>query len=516
MPITHDYDLRDPVYLFGYVETSACPLCSTITYLWAWEPLGAEQRLRCARCWGQQFAHLRYQDNTREFGETLNNSRLALPFHHTSTYTYTFPDPKCEFCGGAFDSNRWAHRLALDSNAQPRAAHIRCSWVCLCCDLTFIGRARGELIYEVLGHDREHLSMTANYLINGGQVCRTELERYKEMNGADDVWECNNCGELYTESYAEPYRHYGTTYCEPCYDDCIHYCDDCDTSYMESDDHDCRSETSSDYIHDYGYKPTPHFFPERGHRYYLGFELEVERKGDYTISDGADSVYNTFGDRVYMKEDGSLYDGFEIVTHPHTLESYKKDFPWEGLRKLRSLGFRSWDTDSCGFHVHVSREAFGNPEADGILKVQAHELRFMKLVYDNQRQVGRIAGRTGSRFATFADKGHLVNKVKLGRQADGHYSAINTENEDTIEVRVFRGSLRKERILSALEFVTAAVEYTRDLPVSGSRNSLKWLHFTGYVSQNESEYPNLALIMSEGFDTDTSTTHASTNNEGEI
>jgi hypothetical protein len=126
----------------------------------------------------------------------------------------------------------------------------------------------------------------------------------------------------------------------------------------------------------------------------------------------------------------------------------------------------------------------------------------MKLIYDNQRQVERIAGRAGNHYATFQDKGKLVPKVKYGNQTSGRYSAINTENDATLEVRVFKGSLRKERVLSALEFVTASVEYTRDLKVTSKNQALSWLRFTAYVSENMETYPNLALIMSESFASD--------------
>jgi hypothetical protein len=123
----------------------------------------------------------------------------------------------------------------------------------------------------------------------------------------------------------------------------------------------------------------------------------------------------------------------------------------------------------------------------------------MKLVYDNQRQVERIAGRSNNSYATFEDKGDLVRKVKFGHQGNGRYSAINTENDDTIEVRVFKGSLRKERVLSAIEFVHASVEYTRTVKVTSKNRALSWLKFAGYVSANAEMYPNLVTIMSESF-----------------
>jgi hypothetical protein len=278
----------------------------------------------------------------------------------------------------------------------------------------------------------------------------------------------------------------------------------------DGNDHDCSSdddENDESLIHSYSYRPSPFFFGEG--KYHFGFELEVESRGNGLYT-GAQLAQDNLGGHAYLKEDGSLSDGFEIVTHPHTLENYHNNFNWGVLQKLQSEGYRSWNTRTCGLHVHVSRTAFGDGDpwdyrikntsrSQLILKRQSHELRFMKLIYDNQRQVERIAGRSNNSYATFQDKGNLVRKVKDGYQENGRYSAINTENEATIEIRVFKGSLRKERVLSALEFVHASVEYTRDIKVTSKNHALSWLKFTGYVSANAEMYPNLVTIMSESF-----------------
>jgi len=279
------------------------------------------------------------------------------------------------------------------------------------------------------------------------------------------------------------------------------------------DDHDCEGDGDDDsaLIHSYSYRPSPFFFGEG--KYHFGFELEVEARGNGRY-DGAMLVQNTLGGHAYMKEDGSLDDGFEIVTHPHTLEKYQTDFNWGVLDKLKRDGYRSWNTTTCGIHVHVSRTAFGNGDpwrlnvsnnmrSQMILQRQSHELRFMKLIYDNQRQVERISGRSSDRYASFNDKGQLLRKIKNGYQSNGRFSAINTENDDTIEIRVFKGSLRKERVLSAIEFVHASVEYTRDIKVTTKNHALSWLKFTGYVAANAELYPNLVTIMGESFANDT-------------
>lgn len=322
---------------------------------------------------------------------------------------------------------------------------------------------------------------------------------FVEARNYHDIYLCVSCEEYTYDCNRFDNEHY----CDHCYNENIYHCGGCNEMYHCNDGHDCGEDDDyedNSLIHSYGYKPSTEFFGEG--KWHLGFELEVE---NYNSSkhDGAQIAQDLLGARAYMKEDGSLNDGFEIVTHPHTLEAYNKDFNWSFLSKLQVSGFRSWNTGTCGLHVHVSRTAFAvygiRTRAEQILMRQAHELRFMKLIYDNQRQVERIAGRVSNHYSTFGDKGSLVPKVKHGYQNDGRYSAVNTENYATLEVRVFRGSLKETRVRSALEFVHAAVEYTRDLKVNGKNNALTWAKFVTFVVTNEDTYPNLMTIINQTF-----------------
>lgn len=358
-------------------------------------------------------------------------------------------------------------------------------------------------------------------LVGGEDYCSECFEIYVKDEGyeLDDYTSCIQCDryELTDDMCAFEDNYY----CDSCYSDYIRFCDECDQSYHNDDQsyHDHDEDEDDDYndssvIHNYSYKPAPVFF---GHdKFHMGFELEVEAHGNTSRYDGAEVAQNMLGVHAYMKDDGSLENGFEIVTHPHTLNAYQKEFSWEFIPKLITLGFRSWNAGSCGIHVHISRSGFGivgdrnpitgrvtysQPLDKRILARQAHELRFIKLIYDNSRQVERLAGRS-TRFATFSDKGNLVYKVKGGVQRDGHYSAVNTENADTLEVRVFKGSLKPARVLTALEFCHAATEYTRDLKVTGKNNALSWLKFCAYVAQNDEVYPNLVATINRTFQND--------------
>ena len=347
--------------------------------------------------------------------------------------------------------------------------------------------------------------------IEGKCRCSNCAHQFYEDNGGQHNYRsCNSCDDIFHMDNGHWYD--GSIYCQGCYDNYYYVCDDCGRESWDGDGHHCRSDDDDDddesnTIHSYSYRPSPYFFGTG--QYHLGFELEVEARSNSRY-EGAELAQQELGAHAYMKDDGSLNDGFEIVTHPHTLSDYQTAFNWDFVAKLKGQGFRSWNTETCGLHVHVSRTAFGNGvnpwgRADRealILNKQSHELRFMKLIYDNQRQVERISGRSNNSYATFSDKGRLVQKLKSGYQNDGRYSAINTQNDATLEVRVFKGSLRKERVLSALEFVAASVEYTRDLKVTSKNQALSWLRFTAYVSDNMETYPNLALIMSESFTSD--------------
>ncbi len=80
-------------------------------------------------------------------------------------------------------------------------------------------------------------------------------------------------------------------------------------------------------------------------------------------------IANRKVEHIYCKHDGSLEDGFEIVTHPMSLEYHEKHMPWAAvLQEAVSMGYRSHQAGTCGLHIHVSRSAFGRiPSAQDIV-----------------------------------------------------------------------------------------------------------------------------------------------------
>lgn len=408
---------------------------------------------------------------------------------YDTNYKPVWSEGRCSGCyypiiEGAEGSYRGVTSYDRDMNESQ--SHMTCSTFCDDCDKYFIAWAS-------ISRDQVNLMPLEKYM--GMRRCEPCVKNIvEEYGGEDNIFYCDHC-EGY--EYKPDSRNFnGTQYCEICYNDNVYECDDCDVVYWHNDDHDCNDV--GNLIHDYSYRPRPHFFGEG--KYHFGFELEVESRSDNRKT-GAEYVIDRVGSRAYLKNDGSLNNGFEIVTHPHTLDEYQKKFNWSCISGLSQRGYRSWNTSTCGLHVHVSRTAFGNiTRRSEILKSQSHELRFIKLIYDNQRQIERLAGRSSS-YAKFNDKGNLAARVKYGTQ-DDRYEAVNSQNETTLEVRVFKGSLKPERILSAIELIHASVEYTRDLKVSGNNRALKWINFVRFVADNEITYPNLVSTIQSTFDND--------------
>lgn len=468
---------------WGYVSTGRCGVCRTYQELYVVSVIKDSNEM-CVNC---LMGHLRelYRYNEVLTEEALYAIRDSRPR----------PDGEhCYTCEGVSDGIRdliptW------DGNYTERYVHDNsdCSQSCERCD-TVYPRYNWRINVFYSGP----LAFPQFDKVFGQECCpKCQDEVYLEHGGKDEFFRCGCCESMEIDSH----WFNGGSYCETCYDNNVYTCDECDQTYWDGDGHYCpeEDEDGSHLINSYSYKPRPYFFGTA--TYHMGFELEVESDGN-SRRDGAEVVTNALGERIYLKEDGSLSDGFEIVTHPHSLDEYQRNFDWSALNQLRRLGFRSWDTSTCGLHVHVSRTAFGTPNTRrDIVKIQAHELRFMKLIYDNERQISRLAGRS-SNYATFEDKGRLVSKIKHGNQSNGRYSAINSENSATLEVRVFRGSLKPERVLMALELVQCAVEYTRGLHVSASNKALSWMMFTRYVADNASTYPHLFAAMEKSFMSD--------------
>lgn len=302
------------------------------------------------------------------------------------------------------------------------------------------------------------------------------------------MFTCERCSDVEQEN--DMYRVSGDLWCYNCWDDHSRHCDRCDSDYNPRNGRCCEGGHD---VQDYGYKPYPQFHwvendPDTDRHVFMGFELEVESDGNEY--GGPEYVYGILGDIAYFKEDGSLTDGFEIVTHPMTL-AYAHEMNWDWTQGLLDMGYRSWDRSTCGLHVHIDRRAFTG---------RLHQYSFTLLLMRNKALSYLVAGRQGNSYASFDRDNRLeIPKHLKGKYNNAQrYSAVNVLPTSTLEVRMFRGSLKKERILAALEYVHSAVEYSRGARSgAGAEEYLTAPAYVQWLRGRKDLYPNLLSYVNK-------------------
>lgn len=322
---------------------------------------------------------------------------------------------------------------------------------------------------------------------------------------SNEVW-CQYCTDLSAhwcdicEEHFSGYT-YGTddsnnTFCEGCYERETTYCEECDQTYYNGCDIDHEGEEENRLIHDYSYRPDPRFYRlpnEEVQRLYFGIEIETEVRGQSYEGRRLAAEYAVRLEHhglAYLKSDGSLTCGFEIVTHPMSHAYYQQaETIWEVVGKLKTdYDMMSWGTKTCGLHVHISRNGFNGG---------SHQHRFLQLVYNNKKLYELLAGRSASHWAKFDDNydpntGVKSLKHKFDRHGSDRYSAVNTNNRNTLEMRIFRGSLNPRFIKSAIDLAHASVEFTRTMSVKEViDNGLSCIKLIQYIESKADLYPSL-------------------------
>ena len=327
---------------------------------------------------------------------------------------------------------------------------------------------------------------------------RIEDEDYDTING--QIWcdacidentvTCDRCGEriIIDDSVQDD----DTTLCQSCYEDYYHRCECCnriihddyvnwngDSPYCDR----CYDNLSTE-IEEYSYKPEPIFYGD-GIRFF-GVELEIDYGGkDDDNARILKEIANVHGEHIYVKSDDSLDEGLELVSHPMSLD-YHKSFCWEEImKKAISMGYRSHQTSTCGLHIHVNRDCFGEDRdtQDEVISrilffVETHWAELLKFSRRSEYSMNRWAARYG-----YEKTGkEILDKAKKGGQ--GRYAAVNLCNYSTIEFRLFRGTLKHNTLIAALELVNAICDLAISLTDEGIAN-MSWSEFVGTLTEPE-------------------------------
>jgi hypothetical protein len=223
---------------------------------------------------------------------------------------------------------------------------------------------------------------------------------------------------------------------------------------------------------------------------YLGIELEFQ----WSSSENRIKIL-TFLEKYedhYLKEDGSVSSGCEIVTFPATKDYHIKRFKGI-LQTMNDLECISHDSGDCGLHIHISRQAFGantRTQSKNIAKMLYLIEHFRSEVKKFSRREQKCHNAHGEswnnsapyRYCEFYNldysdgkvtrayqKAVYQNKIKIRRSRygdetirSGRYKVLNFQNKDTVEFRILRGTLNYKTFVSALEFTCLMVKIAKN------------------------------------------------------
>lgn len=323
----------------------------------------------------------------------------------------------------------------------------------------------------------------------------------------DEYYPRSECEE---HSFRDACGEHWLTAPESFWDNC-YYCNSC-RNYVSADDFSseelcvfCEEEDTDEteqVIQGYteSHRGTPVYFGEyQGQFSGLGFELEVDcssSQAQYNNAVAAKLAENSGLEQneIRFAYDGSLNNGFEIISQPHTVkEFWNKQNSWKRMLKvLAEEGYQSHDTNTCGLHVHVSRTMFGKTEQEQDLALS----KVYQFFDENWENIVKVSRRKNFYYCekNEADddydedlsshkKWHLYAKDKKG----SHYVALNNTNRATFEFRLGRGTLNSWSFFSWIDLLITICKNSRRITVSKveSNDLLSWL---GGIKESTAKY----------------------------
>lgn len=223
----------------------------------------------------------------------------------------------------------------------------------------------------------------------------------------------------------------------------------------------------------------------------FGVELEMQPNRAHTHSQVVGILGGKFvaGRPYILCRDSSIGDaGVELITLPYTLEAHKSDkyMPWKKvLADLRTVAQSGQNTTQCGMHVHMNRRALSD--------LQMGKMQVIINAPEMQQLIVTIAQRSETAYA----HRYFKKVADGGKVVGGHGDALNMSNsKGTIELRIFRGNLRYERVMKNLEFAEALCLYAAEQSIQKVHDPKEMVD---WLEDHHGHYPHLVKFLREEY-----------------
>lgn len=310
----------------------------------------------------------------------------------------------------------------------------------------------------------------ADYMAYTGcdnMVCEDCLQNYyvwvesqDEYYHIDDCYQCQDCNKWYvndSENMVEILDSNGDTVSYVCPD-----CAESNYYYWDSDDcfHD-EEEAEAQYITDYHDDQREFKFShinENGelvenntadlNQLYMGFELEMYHKGYYNLADH-DPLAQKLKSKLNVDctKDGSLSEGFEVITNPMTLEAHIKVGTVDIPQIARDKGYRGHQ--GYGLHIHINKNYLNDME----------QCALVYSVNRNWQDFLSFSLRTDNKWCKVNPDIELWGANK---GYNDHSALINVGNTNTIEFRGFRNTTNRTHLIACLQLVECFVRLIKE------------------------------------------------------
>ena len=362
-------------------------------------------------------------------------------------------------------------------------------------------------------NDEDYTNLVTNLTLS--RAHSTMLHNLARMELPDQQWSADICARCYMDTvihfigYCPDHagfflREQGASLTDPC--------------------RACTPQRVDTTVRNYSFKPAWKFYhhktepksPSPG-TLFMGMELETSFRrrsnaGSWTSNFPAMmmelvDVHAAPDNFIFGKQDGSIENGVEFVTHPFTFKWAEKNFPFEWVDSLVSKYGAIESSNSCGAHIHVSRKSF----------TPSHLWKFVALHTEMTTLLG-IYGRRGANhsygnltdtyFAQMKDKGRKLAYVRGGADQVAMdfglnlgRTGLNLSPQDTMELRYPAGATSSTLVKTNIELAQALFDFTKEVSIKHINDGVLQDsgYLLGWIEQNQERFPNLFHLQEKSF-----------------
>lgn len=241
---------------------------------------------------------------------------------------------------------------------------------------------------------------------------------------------------------------------------------------------------------------------------YFGYEMEYSNVKPECARISFKEQYDN--KLIYNKSDSSLSGGgVEIVTIPMTRNNINKLIDEMDFETFTSMA--SGDTsEGAGVHIHVSRNTISPIDVIKLSLLFNGEpsRKYKGFIYYIVGRIKEICNTNLFNPRGLNDGYYKIGEIPIRRVGDNgvcssHGLALNLQNKNTVEFRLFKSTSDKEQLKSYLEFTERAIEFVEKNPINmiSIKNFIAYLYLTAenthlrYVLERiKTSYPDFISV----------------------